>query len=178
MIYDAFSKLTRKTITEPADIILQGFTSGDSGAMTGLLVSIDTVYSITEGTVISVDRDFDGLWVVTVMYAPDKLIRYCLLDSTSLALGTRVIPTDKIGTAHRGKLRLEYCTTEKSQFPVRISDTTYYKQDPMIIMDGSAQLYMSVPTAVALSNMANPTTATTPTNPKVVDNLSSILSGS
>ena len=171
---NTLSKLTGKTINQPSEVIIQGFSGYASGGMTGTLLKVDDVYSISEGTVIEVSLAQDNLYVVTVMYQPDKLFRYCRLASVDVELNEHITMTDKIGVASDAKLRFEYCTLESSDYPYRILDKTYYKHDPALILCGGMILYMS-DAALGKFHQKQTQTSTTTTKQKYCSTLASIL---
>ena len=175
---NALSKLTGKTISSATEVILQGFTGSADSSMTGNLIKVSTVYSISEGTVLDVSRDTDNLYVVTVQYSPTDLFRYCRLSSVNVSTNSYVIPTDEIGVTVDGKLRFEYCTNESSLYPVRIANNTYYKQDPSPILMDIRTLYMSQ-TALGefFTKNANKYTANIVKTSSIPSGLSSILGG-
>lgn len=140
MTYDILTILCGKQVLASSPIILQGFTSGDNICMTGTLLRLSQAYCICKGTVVSVSRDYDGLFVVTIQYSADKWIRYCHLDVVAVSNNQKVNQCDLIGHAHHNELRFEYCTLEESQHIVRISNQTCYKHDPIGILYGMETL--------------------------------------
>ena len=137
------SRLVGRTIDSTSEVIIQGFTNSAKANMTGALIKATTVYSMSEGKVVEVGLDTDNLYVITVQYTPIDLFRYCRLSSTTVELNDYVVPTDKLGVTSDGKLRFEYCVPDGSDYPVRISDKTYYKQNPAEILNDDRKLYMS-----------------------------------
>jgi hypothetical protein len=174
MIYNTLSKLTGKTIQNPKDIILRGFTGSNDSSTTGVLLNVANVYSISEGTVIDIGKDFEGLYVVTVMYQPNKLFRYCLLSKVSVSVNDYIIPTDMIGVAYRSQLRFEYCTLEESNYIVRIGTNTFYKHDPIAYLMDGIDLYMSIE---AISKYLDSNTSTEITSKSATYKLNNIMSG-
>lgn len=137
------SRIVGYTVNYPREVILQGFTSGANSSTTGTIIKATDVYSVSEGTVLSVEHDIKDLYVVTVQYTPTQLFRYCCLTSVSVKANDYIIPSDKIGKTNKGLFRFEYCTTEMSLHVVRTNSTTYYKQDPSGVLLDIVQLYMS-----------------------------------
>ncbi len=170
MIYNALSNLTGRTITDPKEVILQGFAGSLSSSTTGMLIKVDNVYSISEGTVMDIGKDENNLYVVTIMYQPSRLFRYCCLKSVSVSVGEYLIPTTLVGVSNKSQIRFEYCTLETSPYPVRFLQDTYYKQDPSIYLMGIMQLYMSVNAGIALADkQATSSVSTKQNNPILTD---------
>lgn len=175
---NALSKLTGRTINDASEVLIQGFTGSVNSSTTGALIKVDSVFSISEGKVIEVGTDEENLTCVTIQYTPTDLFRYCRLKSVDVDVNDYIIPTTKIGEAFRSQLRFEYCTLDESQYPVRISDTTYYKHDPNGYLLGGKQLYMSLYAAGQLLDKANSDVKQSATSSnKPLTNLTNILPG-
>lgn len=128
------SILTGNTVDE--SIIEQGYV-GNSPYTASCLISTASVYSICNGKVIAVDRDSRyGTWCITVEVDSQHWIRYCKLGSVKVSAGQSLSTGNLLGFAHRNSMRLEYCTSAQSQFPVRILSRQLYKQDPAHILFG------------------------------------------
>ncbi len=140
---NALSNLVGYTVNAPREVILQGFTSGADSAMTGTKIKATNIYSISEGTVLSVEHDNKDKYVVTIQYTPTQLFRYCCLSSVEVKANDYVIPTDFIGKANNGSFRFEYCTNSETLHIVRVANDTYYKQDPSGVLMDIVPLYMS-----------------------------------
>lgn len=126
------SILTGKQTDE--SVIDQGFI-GNNQQTAGCFIKTDLVYSICVGTVLAVERDVKtATWCVTVEIDSQHWIRYCGLSSAKVAAGDRIEISTMIGYAYKHLMKLEYCTSEQSQFPVRILSRQLYKQDPTIIL--------------------------------------------
>lgn len=95
---------------------------------------INEVFSICYGSVVAVNFDLDG-FVVTVQYDSEKCVRYCNLLSVYVTIGQAVKYGDKIGI-YRDYVHFEYAisTESDSSWAVRIGDLTYYKADPMPVL--------------------------------------------
>ncbi len=134
MIIQTLSNLVGHKV-EDLSVIIQGFTgSPKSGSMTGTLIATNNVYSISQGRVIDVRKDENGLYCITVQYAPDKWFRYCLIESTTFNSGMPVYTGNKLGQAHKGQIRFEYATLEESLYPIRLHDRVFYKHDPTNVL--------------------------------------------
>ena len=140
MNLNVLSILTGKTVTDPAQVIKQGWHGGPP-YMTGCLINTDNVFSICHGIVIGVGKyEKDGLYSITVEYNYLTWVRYCLLDTYNVSVGDTVELHTKIGTAHNGVIRFEYCTSKKSDFSVRNLSRQLYKQDPTPVLFGQELL--------------------------------------
>ena len=115
-------------------VIEQGFI-GSSQQSAGCFIRTSSVFAICNGIIIGIDRDpSNDTWSVTVEVDPQHWIRYCNLSATISLVGKQSSVYDRIGYATNGLMRLEYCTVEKSKFPVRILSKQLYKQDPAHIL--------------------------------------------
>ena len=130
------SVLVGKEVKDPSTVIEQGWVDGNT-CNTGCLIKTKGVYSICDGKVIGIEKDpKNNTWSITVEYDSQHWIRYCCLSATGLLTGQAVSEKSSIGVANNGLMRLEYCTSEKSQFPVRVLNQQLYKQDPTPILFG------------------------------------------
>lgn len=131
---NTLSKLLNTNISNPSSVIEQGW-SVSVQAVTGCLIKANKVYSISDGVVIGVEQDpNNNEWSVTVEVTSQKWVRYCLLKSCGLKVGQSIKSVDLVGITNSGTVRLEYCTNEKSSFPVRIMGKQLYKHDPTPII--------------------------------------------
>ena len=134
------SGLVGRSVDNFSEVIKQGW-HDIRPFMTGCLISTTSAYSICSGTVIDVGKDDKNLtYSVTVEYEYLTWIRYCLLKSCDVEFGDKVSIGTKIGDTYNKVLRFEYCTNDDSRFPTRIGLRCLYKQDPMVILDGSRTL--------------------------------------
>ena len=134
MSNDILSRLVGYNVTDSSKVIEQGW-MGSNQYNTGCLIKITAVHSIYDGTVISVEKDpKNNTWSVTVEISSQKWVRYCLLSGVSAIVGTKIKATSLIGYGCNGHMRFEYCTTKKSDFPVRVLKQQLYKQDPTPIL--------------------------------------------
>lgn len=131
---EVLSTLTGHSVDE--SIIEQGFI-GSNQQNAGCFIKAQSIHSICDGIVIAAEKDpSDSTWSVTVEIDNQHWVRYCRLCASSKFVGTKVAPNDLIGYPLNGLMRLEYCTADKSQFPVRILKNQLYKQDPTPIIFG------------------------------------------
>lgn len=128
--------LTGTQVNNPRSIIEQGY-NGSSIRTAGCLLKTQFVNSICTGLVLAVGKEpYDNTWSVTVEVNSQKWIRYCNLFICDVNVGQKVQPNDSIGASFKGLMRLEYCTAEKSQFPVRALNRELYKHDPTPVIFG------------------------------------------
>ena len=133
---EVLSTLVGIEVNEPSQVIVQGWTVGDT-AVTGCVIKLNKAHSICSGMVLAVEKDpKDNTWCVTVEVNSQRWVRYCHLSSAVSIVGQRLKLEDSIGFACNGTIRLEYCTADKSRFPVRIGSRQLYKQDPTPIVFG------------------------------------------
>ena len=131
--------LTGTSVNNPRSVIEQGF-NGNDEFTAGCWIKTQFVNSICSGTVLSIGKDpINDTWSATIEYNSQKWVRYCNLFICDLEVGQKVNPYDSIGTSYQGKVRLEYCTSEKARFPVRALNRQLYKHDPTPIIFGSIQ---------------------------------------
>ena len=140
---EILSILTGRRINNPSSVIEQGFV-GNSQFTAGCFIKSPKVYSICKGTVLAVEQDpINSTWTITVEVNSQKWVRYCCISSTNITAGSTLNQNDYIGDSYRGLMRLEYCTADKSQFPVRVLSKQLYKQDPTPIIFGQVNLEAS-----------------------------------
>ena len=133
------SILTGLTDINISKVIKQGW-HGGRPFVTGCLINTDNVYSVCQGVVIGIGKDDNNLYSVTVEYNSQLWVRYCLLKSYSISIGERVLLNTKIGNAYKNTLRFEYCTANKSDFPIRVLNRQLYKHDPAPVLFGQELL--------------------------------------
>lgn len=125
------SLLTGKNIEDPRLVIMQGF-AGKSSETANCKMKVSTAFSICDGTILSIDKS--DTWCVTIDMGVSHWIRYQNLSSTGVLVGQRIHKGDFIGYGDKGFIRLEYCTGEKSNYPVRLKGFQLYKHDPTPIL--------------------------------------------
>lgn len=123
-----------------SSVIIQGFV-GNTSYTAGCNINAQSVYSVSTGTVLAVDRDpKDSTWCVTVEVDSKHWIRYCHLSGSMVLVGRKLDVYTPIGYAYKNTMRLEYCTSDNTQFPVRILNKQLYKTDPTPIIFGNGAL--------------------------------------
>jgi len=103
----------------------------------GYRVECDSVFSISHGRIAYVGHGTDGYVQVCVWVNHNELIRYGHLHNVQFDANQDIVPGIKLGDAQKYVV-VEYCTSWKgdSKFPVRCYNHTYYKQDPIDILEG------------------------------------------
>lgn len=140
---DTLSLLTGNHVDNPREVIEQGWV-GSVPYNTGCLIKTEEVHSICKGKVLAVDRDpKNNTWSITVEVNSQKWIRYCRMASFKVSVGQTLTFNDFLGFSNKGLMRLEYCTSETSQFPVRVLKRQLFKHDPTPIIFGIASLMES-----------------------------------
>ena len=115
-------------------VIEQGFI-GNSQQSAGCFIKTNYVFGICNGVIIGIDRDpNNSTWSITVEVDSQHWIRYCNISATPLLVGASAQVYDRVGYSTDGLMRLEYCNSDKSKFPVRVGSRQLYKQDPTPII--------------------------------------------
>lgn len=97
----------------------------------GVDVKTDDVCTMCNGVVVSVLKDGDGLFGVTIQYDGEHLFRYMHLKDINVELNDALQMRYRIGHAHKYvHVELLSRSTGDKHFPVRIGSNTFYKQDP------------------------------------------------
>ena len=105
---------------------------------TATISGFTDVYNILPGTVLFLGY-YKGNATVYLAVSKHEMIRYMNLKTFNVWKGQDVTKGEFIGTIGNTPLQFEYCTVYKqeSNYPVRFdSDITYYKQNPIDILDG------------------------------------------
>ena len=107
----------------------------------GIVLSGQDIYSISDGIVILVGEDESKLSTVIVQYNLTQCFSYCLLTSTYVNANDIVTKGTKLGTC-KNKMRFEYLTSSKdnSIWARRIDDLVYYPQNPTEVLNGNIEL--------------------------------------
>lgn len=126
--------LTGDLVENPSEVIVQGYLGNSSGTANCAIKTTD-VYSISTGLVISLGEDpKKKTKTLTVQADAQHWIRYSNLKDCVRHVGEHIDVESYIGTASGNLVRLEYCTAQESQFPVRELGVTLYKQDPTYLI--------------------------------------------
>lgn len=132
--------LTGVKVNNPRDVIEKGWGCGKA-YNTGCLIKTSEVHSICSGVVLAVERDPKvNTWTITVEINSQRWVRYCLMGSFKVNAGQSINKGDLLGFACKGLMRFEYCTADKSDFPVRALDRQLYKHDPSPVLFGQEKL--------------------------------------
>lgn len=124
-----------KLIHGDGHIIQQWDVSDPCSYHTGIDMHAYNIYSISSGVVIECDMDSDNIYVVTVQYDIDTVLRYMHMDSVQVEFGQILKDQTCIGKADN-YVHFEYATRTPSDWPVRISDLNFYKHDPYPVLAG------------------------------------------
>lgn len=97
---------------------------------TGIDIFAVKVNNICKGVVLSTGKQNDR-YIVCVQIDANNCIRYGNIKSLSVKAGQLIYYDDEIGEADEF-VHFEHCTLERngSNYPVRVNDITYYKQNP------------------------------------------------
>ena len=112
--------------------------SNSPSSFTATILGANKVYNVFPGRVLFLGS-YRNMGTVTVKVSPYEIIRYLNLSGIRAWLNTQLNAGDMIGQVYsRSVLQFEYCTSgpDTSAFPVRVNDTTYYKQNPLQIFTG------------------------------------------
>ena len=128
------SALTKTNVTNPSEIIIQGYLGNSTGTANCAIKATD-IYSISSGLIIALGEDpKKHTFTLTVQADAQHWIRYSNLKQCKRKVGEYIDVESYIGVASGNLVRLEYCTTQESQFPVRELGVTLYKQDPTYLI--------------------------------------------
>ena len=120
-----------------------------TGDSTSVIENIDTVstiktarlrctdvYNVAHGQIVFIGAE-NGRAVVTVQCNPSEILRYGNLKELTCEKGYYAEIGAQLGTADK-YVDFEYCTLwqGESNYPVRVKQFTYYKQDPTDILEG------------------------------------------
>lgn len=107
----------------------------------GVDLSGTQAYSICSGRVVAVSTSDEGDLGVIIQYSGDVFFQYKNILHTPLHAGDDIVTGTFIGTCDK-YVHFEYITSGENEWPVRIVDRTYYKHDPMpLIEDGFSEFY-------------------------------------
>jgi len=136
------SNVLREYVGEKSDPNFKKY----GGYQSGIDIEAKHVYAMSPGTVVFVGRS-DKTYSVIVRNDPKRYLMYSNLKTVLVASGDDVDLGDKLGDASKF-VRVEYVTTKKSKWPVRINDTTYYKNDPTDIVYSGRFVGVSNPLSI------------------------------
>lgn len=109
---------------------------------TGMDVYGKDCYSLAPGQVVYIGVNQNNTFVVNVKTNNNEILRYDNLMKLSVATGQQIEKDELVGVSSHGWLHIEYVTSWQggSNFPVRVNDKLYYKQDPEDIVYERYQL--------------------------------------
>lgn len=99
---------------------------------------VDKVYSLFPGTVLYIGI-YKELGTLTILVSDYEIIRYLNIGDIQVNKGDSVSTSTFLGSVNsRHGLQLEYCSQWRgtSAMPVRLDDRTFFKQNPMDILNG------------------------------------------
>lgn len=108
-------------------------------SFTALISNIDKVHNLFPGSVLYYGT-FEGSGTVNIAVSNHEIVRYLYLSEINNWPGSNLEEGALIGTAgRRHTLGFEYCTQWRgdSKYPVRVLNRTYYKQNPIDLLDGA-----------------------------------------
>ena len=105
---------------------------------TATISGVKNVYAILPGTVLFLGY-YKGTGTAYVSISKHEMVRYMNLKELAVWKGQEISKGDLIGTTLATPLQFEYCTVyqQGSKYPVRFADRTYYKQNPIDLLDGT-----------------------------------------
>lgn len=107
-------------------------------SFTAMISGVNEVHCLFAGTVEFIGMK-DGLWAITMYLNTAEIIRYGNLKEAYRNKGDALLPGELIGVASNLKgLTIEYCSIWRgnSKYPIRIGNRTFYKQNPIDILNG------------------------------------------
>lgn len=123
-------------IKDPTKKLIKDYWSMKTPKCTSINVFTDNVYNMMEGYSLDAieNQTPKGLrYIVTMKISNELIIRYLNLKELYLPDRSCVEPGFLIGKADK-YVGIECCTRVRSQYPVRIGDRTYYKEDPAEVL--------------------------------------------
>ena len=112
----------------------------------GIDILTGSVHAAVPGVVLQVTQEMDNTWAVSVQYDVNQILRYCNLQDVDVDVGQVVRYEHVIGNC-KEILHFEYATLRPSTIPewnVKLGICTYYKQDPIGVLDGSISFDLDV----------------------------------
>lgn len=104
---------------------------------TATISGITNAYSIFPGKVLFLGF-YKGTGTLYISISKHEMIRYMNLKTMEAWKGQDVEKGTLLGTVGKAPLQFEYCTVyqQGSKYPVRFANRTYYKQNPIDLLDG------------------------------------------
>ena len=132
-ILELLSGSKKVKLTNESDL-----TSKKPSTFTASFSNIEKVYSILPGQVmyIGVYKDVGSL---TILVSDYEIVRYLNVSQIQVQIGDTINSGRHIGIADkRYGLQFEYCSQwqGQSKMPVRLSNRTFFKQNPMDLLNG------------------------------------------
>lgn len=123
----------------------QDLHSTKPSSYTAVITGVNNVHSILPGTILFLGY-YKGTGTLYISISKHEMIRYMNLKSMTVWRGQDVSKGTSVGIAYKSALLFEYCTVyqQGSPYPVRFADRTYYKQNPIDILDGIYTPYKEI----------------------------------
>ena len=134
------TKQSSKVLREFVDDVKNPLYSEYKGFHTGVDLSGGSVFSTCPGVVALVGNNLKGRKVVIIAYDDRFMISYGNLTDVAVALGQSVDSDTFLGHCDK-YVHVELLSSEKSRWPVRVYNSTFFKSDPTkLIEDGPSYL--------------------------------------
>ena len=117
----------------------------------GVDLSGDVAYSVCNGRVVYVGESDDGRFGVIVQYSGDVFFQYKNITDTLLTAGDDIVKGSLIGGCDK-YVHFEYITSGENEWPVRVVDRTYYKHDPMPLIEDGFSEFNEIPSVFLYSS--------------------------
>ena len=117
-------------------------------SLTATLTGASSCYVLNDSTVVDIGK-VRGKYVVSTRVNAYEIVRYRNLKSVGVKINQKLSKGAYVGKASKNTLLLEYATSWRgnSNLCVRISNKTYFKQNPIDILDGTYILQNSTTSA-------------------------------
>ena len=132
-ILKSLSGTDKSILTNESDL-----RKSNPSSFTATISGVNKVYNLFPGTVLFLGF-YKGMGTVTIAVSNHEIVRYLNLKDIKTWSFASVNKGELIGEAYSlSGLQFEYCTQWKgeSKYPVRISNSIYFKQNPIDILDG------------------------------------------
>ena len=133
------NKVIMSMLTQGSDCVLQNeedLRSDNPTSFTAIIKGVDEVCALVGGEIKFVGST-DSSGSVSVAINDNEILRYAYLSEPYGKFGDEVSVEQPVGRAKNSILKFEYCTRWQgtSEFPIRIDNQLYYKQNPIDILD-------------------------------------------
>lgn len=110
--------------------------NSDVSQINSARLQCENVYNVAHGQIVFIGAE-NGRAIINVKCNPSEILRYGNIKELNCAKGYYADIGAKLGVAD-SYVEFEYCTLWRgnSNYPVRVNDKTYYKQDPTEVLNG------------------------------------------